>query len=121
MYINFKNFTDLKNIVLSFCNNYGLTINNVIRHEFNSFYFILNKKLKKKNFYIKLDNCNSYIANSRKFIDFERANKKKKKYKSFYYFVLDDYYNIYYYFLKKIIKNDFNEKQFVILRNTFLN
>ena len=48
LYIDFKDFTDLKKIVLGFCNNYGLRINNVIRHEFNSFYFILNKKIKKK-------------------------------------------------------------------------
>ena len=33
--------------------------------------------------------------------------------------MLDDYYNIYYYFLKKIIKNDFNEKQFFILKETY--
>jgi len=119
LYIDFKDFTDLKKIVLGFCNNYGLRINNVIRHEFNSFYFILNKKIKKKNFYIKLDICNSYVANSRKLIDFKSAKKIKKNYKSFYYFVLDDYYNIYYYFLKKIIKNDFNEKQFFILKETY--
>ena len=81
-FIDFKNFDELKKIIKKFTNKYKLNISNIIRHEYNSYYFILSKKINKEFYFIALDICNSYVIKSRELIKFKNLKKKtisKKK------------------------------------------
>ena len=119
-YINFEKYNDLKKIFKKFTKKFNLEISNVIRHEYNSYYIILSKKIKNDFYFIAFDVCNSFVIKSRKILDFKNSKKiliKKKKIK---YFIPSNSYLFYYYLIKKINKNDINIKSFTFLKKIFL-
>ena len=105
-YINFEKFNELKKIFKKFTKKFNLEISNVIRHEYNSYYIILSKKIKNDFYFIAFDVCNSFVIKSRKILDFKKSKKiliKKNKTK---YFIPSNSYLFYYYLIKKINKID---------------
>ena len=119
-YINFEKYNVLKKIFKKFTKKFNLEISNVIRHEYNSYYIILSKKIKNDFYFIAFDVCNSFVIKSRKILDFKNSKKiliKKKKIK---YFIPSNSYLFYYYLIKKINKNDINIKSFTFLKKIFL-
>lgn len=119
-FIDFKNFDELKKIIKKFTNKYKLNISNIIRHEYNSYYFILSKKINKEFYFIALDICNSYVIKSRELIKFKNLKKKTISKKKFKLHVLLDKNLFHYYILKKIYKNDINIQSFKLLKKIFL-
>ena len=65
-YIDFEKYDDLKKIFKKFTKKFNLEISNIIRHEYNSYYIILSKRIKNNYYFIAFDICNSYVINSRK-------------------------------------------------------
>jgi len=119
-YINFEKYDDLKKIFKKFAKKFNLEISNIIRHEYNSYYIILSKKIKNDYYFIAFDICNSYVIKSRKILDFKNSKKiliKKNKIK---YFIPSNSYLFFYYLIKKISKNDINIKSFTFLKKIFL-
>ena len=118
-YIDFNRYNDLKKIFKKFTRKFNLEISNIIRHEYNSYYIILSKKIKKNYYFIAFDVCNSYVIKSRKVLDLKNSEKKLVKQKNIKYFVPSNNYLFFYYLIKKINKNDINIKSFTFLKKIF--
>ena len=118
-YIDFEKYDDLKKIFKKFTKKFNLEISNIIRHEYNSYYIILSKRIKNNYYFIAFDICNSYVINSRKILDFKKSKKKLIKKNKIKYFIPSNSYLFFYYLIKKINKNDINIKSFTFLKKIF--
>ena len=116
LFLDFKNSSELKNLIKNFAKKRNLKIVNILQHEYNSFYFVLTKKINNDLFNITLDFCNYYVYNSINLINFSYLKKIKAKSKNVFYFRLNNRDNFYYYFIKKILKGDINNESFKYLK-----
>ena len=116
LFLDFKNSSELKNLIKNFAKKRNLQIVNILKHEYNSFYFVLTKKTNNDLFNITLDFCNYYTYNSMELINFSNLKKIKVKSKNVFYFRLNNRDNFYYYFIKKILKGDIDNESFKYLK-----
>ncbi len=116
IYLNFKNSSELKILIKDFAKKRNLQIVNILQHEYNSFYFVLTKKINNDLFNITLDFCNYYTYNGMNLINFSNLKKIKVRSNNVFYFRLNNRDNFYYYFIKKILKGDINNESFKYLK-----
>ena len=116
IYLDFKNSSEIKNLIKNFAKKRNLQIVNILQHEYNSFYFVLTKKINNDLYNITLDFCNYYTYNSMKLINFSNLKKIKVKSNNIFYYRLNNRDNFYYYFIKKILKGDIDNESFKYLK-----
>jgi thymidylate kinase len=108
IYINFKKINEIKNFIKRFSIKRKLNISNILKHEHNSYFFVLSKKFKNDYFYIHIDICNSFTSKNVELMDFSTLKKKKVILQNTYYLTLTKKDNTYYYFIKKVLKGHIN-------------